>query len=308
MIFDGIEAFRASGFAPRIGIIGAGPAGISIAHKLGKADIPTVIFEAGGNDYSDESQDFYKGKVIGDSYFDLDVTRLRFLGGSSNHWAGWCRVLEAHDFLPKPYVPHTGWPITRAAIEPFLPRDVRDPRHSAVHARHADLRRHAAVRPDQERPCAFRREIHAGARPQRQHRRRAQHRGADADRRRPQGHVGQSCGRKVRRRARSRSTISSSAPAGSRIRGCCCGPTSSRTAASCRMRPRSAATGWSTRCIRAATPSSPTWTPSPGTATAMPSSRRRRRRWPSAASSISTSRSRPIRIRASRAMSPTSPA
>ena len=121
MIFDGIEAFRASGFTPRIGIIGAGPAGISIAHKLGKANIPTVIFEAGGNDYSDESQDFYKGKVIGDPYFDLDATRLRFLGGSSNHWAGWCRVLEAHDFLPKPYVPHTGWPITRAAIEPFLP-------------------------------------------------------------------------------------------------------------------------------------------------------------------------------------------
>ncbi len=69
MIFDSIEAFRASGFAPRIGIIGAGPAGISIAHKLGKADIPTVIFEAGGNDYSDESQDFYKGKVIGDRLF-----------------------------------------------------------------------------------------------------------------------------------------------------------------------------------------------------------------------------------------------
>jgi len=43
---------RAAGFTPRIGIIGAGPAGISIARKLGKASIPTVIFEAGGNDYN----------------------------------------------------------------------------------------------------------------------------------------------------------------------------------------------------------------------------------------------------------------
>lgn len=121
MIFQSVEEFRASAFAPRVAIIGAGPAGISIAHKLSQAKIPSVIFEAGGADYSDESQDFYKGTVIGDTYFDLDATRLRFLGGSSNHWAGWCRVLEAHDFLPKPYVPHTGWPITRAAIEPFLP-------------------------------------------------------------------------------------------------------------------------------------------------------------------------------------------
>lgn len=121
MIFDGVEQFRASGFKPRIGIVGSGPAGISIAHKLDKAGVPSVIFEAGGSEYSDESQDFYKGKVIGDSYFDLEATRLRYLGGSSNHWAGWCRVLDAHDFLPKPYVAHTGWPITRAAIEPFLP-------------------------------------------------------------------------------------------------------------------------------------------------------------------------------------------
>src|SRR5262249_12491877 len=117
----GLEQFRASGFAPRIGIVGAGPAGITVAHKLAQAKIPSVIFEAGGADYSEESQDFYKGKVVGDPYFDLDVARLRFLGGSSNHWAGWCRVLDAHDFQQRPQVPHSGWPITRADIEPFFP-------------------------------------------------------------------------------------------------------------------------------------------------------------------------------------------
>ena len=262
MIFNSIEAFRASGFAPRIGIVGAGPAGISIAHKLGKADIPTVIFEAGGNDYSDESQDFYKGKVIGDPYFDLDVTRLRFLGGSSNHWAGWCRILEAHDFLPKPYVPHTGWPITRAAIEPFFPETFEILGIQPFTPDVPDIRRHAAVRADQERPRPFRRKIPAGTWPQSQHRRRAQHRGVGADGQWPQPSPAPGYGRTVRRPARSRSTISSSAPAGWRIRGCCCGPTSSRTAASCRMRPRSGATGWSTRCTRPAMPSSPTRMPS----------------------------------------------
>lgn len=121
MIFRSLDEFRASGFAPRIGIVGAGPAGITVAHKLAQAKVPSVVFEAGGAEYTDESQDFYKGKVVGDPYFDLEVSRLRFLGGSSNHWAGWCRILEAHDFLPKPWVPHSGWPIARADIEPFFP-------------------------------------------------------------------------------------------------------------------------------------------------------------------------------------------
>jgi choline dehydrogenase-like flavoprotein len=120
MIFQDMAAYRAANHTPRVAIIGGGVAGIVIARKLSAKGIPCVLFEAGGEEATEESQDFYKGATIGDQYFDLDVSRLRFLGGSSNHWAGWCRVLDAHDFTPKSYVPHTGWPITRAAIEPFL--------------------------------------------------------------------------------------------------------------------------------------------------------------------------------------------
>lgn len=120
MIFPGIEAFRSSGFQPKVCIIGSGPAGTTIARVLGKAGIPVVIMEAGGSEYSEESQGFYKGETVGDHYFDLDATRLRFMGGSSNHWAGWCRVLGKHDFEAKPWVPDTGWPIARTDIEPFL--------------------------------------------------------------------------------------------------------------------------------------------------------------------------------------------
>lgn len=120
MIFDSYEAFKASGFAPKACILGSGPAGTTIARKLGAAGIPVAIFEAGGRDYSDDSQDFYKGITVGDPYFDLDATRLRYLGGCSNHWAGWCRVLDKHDFLPKAWVPDTGWPIARTDIEPYL--------------------------------------------------------------------------------------------------------------------------------------------------------------------------------------------
>jgi choline dehydrogenase-like flavoprotein len=120
MIFDSFEGFRTSGFKPRLIIIGSGPSGITVARKLGRAGIPVAIFEAGTAEYTEDSQAFYGGKALGDPYFDLDVTRLRYFGGSSNHWAGWCRVMDAEDFEPKAWVPDTGWPIRRTDIEPFL--------------------------------------------------------------------------------------------------------------------------------------------------------------------------------------------
>ncbi len=128
MIFQDAAEFQASGFVPRVCIVGSGPAGIAVALQLAAARVPCVVLEAGAEEWTEDSQDVYRGEVVGDHYFDLDVTRLRYFGGSSNHWAGWCRVLESHDFEPKAYVEHSGWPIGRGDIEPFLDatRDVLD--------------------------------------------------------------------------------------------------------------------------------------------------------------------------------------
>ena len=120
MIFASIQQFRASGFQPQACVTGSGPAGVTVARELADAGISVVIFEAGGLEISEASQEFYQGVTAGDPYFDLDVTRLRCFGGSSNHWAGWCRVMDAVDFEAKPHVPDSGWPITRAGIEPYL--------------------------------------------------------------------------------------------------------------------------------------------------------------------------------------------
>lgn len=117
MIID--SAWLQSNDIPPVTIVGAGPAGISLALRLEAQGISSLLVEAGGIDPAPESQDFYRGEVVGDPYFDLDIARLRMLGGSSNHWGGWCRPMDAHDFLPREDIPHMGWPIRKADLDPY---------------------------------------------------------------------------------------------------------------------------------------------------------------------------------------------
>ena len=79
-------------------IVGTGPAGISVALELEKRRRSVLLIEGGGYNYSKSSQDIYDGKVVGNYSYSINDTRLRFFGGSSNHWGGWCRPLEEVDY------------------------------------------------------------------------------------------------------------------------------------------------------------------------------------------------------------------
>jgi choline dehydrogenase-like flavoprotein len=67
-------------------------------------------------------QNLYQGSETGVSYMPLDSGRLRYLGGSSNHWGGWCRPLDEIDFESRASVPYSGWPFARKEIEPYFTR------------------------------------------------------------------------------------------------------------------------------------------------------------------------------------------
>lgn len=100
-------------------IFGTGPAGMSLALSL-PGDLRVLLIEGGGAVSSDKSQSLYHGKNVGHDYFDLSVTRLRFLGGSSNHWGGLCRPLDSIDFTAKSYEKLSGWPINKMDLDEFL--------------------------------------------------------------------------------------------------------------------------------------------------------------------------------------------
>ncbi len=81
-----------------VAIFGSGPAGITTALELEKKNIKCLLIEAGGENYSQTSQEFYKGKIVGDLVTDLSSNRLRQFGGSSGHWGGWSKPLEKYNF------------------------------------------------------------------------------------------------------------------------------------------------------------------------------------------------------------------
>ena len=111
-----------AGREPDIAIIGSGPAGMTLAAELHAAGKDVLVLEAGGNTFSERSQDIYRGAIPGDDYHLLDEVRLRYLGGSSNHWGGRCRPLDAIDFEARADIPGTGWPISRADLDPYAAR------------------------------------------------------------------------------------------------------------------------------------------------------------------------------------------
>jgi len=53
-------------------IIGAGAAGITIAHALRDSGLDVVVLEAGGLEIEDESQAIYEGDVVGLDYYPID--------------------------------------------------------------------------------------------------------------------------------------------------------------------------------------------------------------------------------------------
>ena len=107
---------------PDLAIVGGGPAGISLALALANTPLHIVLLESGGMNFDAKTQALYGGSVVAAPFPTLDASRLRFLGGSTNHWGGWCRPLDEIDFEERSWLPHSGWPFRRKAIEHYFAR------------------------------------------------------------------------------------------------------------------------------------------------------------------------------------------
>lgn len=118
MLVDARSLPEATEIAADFCIVGAGAAGIVLALELQRLTTARIaVIEAGGLHTEPEVDETCEAADIGHRAIKLDVNRLKVLGGSTGHWGGNCAPLDPIDFEVRPWVPHSGWPITKEEID-----------------------------------------------------------------------------------------------------------------------------------------------------------------------------------------------
>lgn len=82
-----------------------------MAIELANSGQKVLLLEGGATGYTDSSQNRYEGLMTAldwSKYKYMDGLRLRFLGGTSNHWVGYCLQLEESDL--------ENWPISHSQL------------------------------------------------------------------------------------------------------------------------------------------------------------------------------------------------
>lgn len=122
MIVDYLSGSHPGDVEADLCVIGAGAAGIAIAHAFIGTAVRVCLLEGGGTAAEQHSQALYEGGSLGEVPFDPGTSRVRVFGGSCNLWGGGCIPLSRQDMDARDWVPHSGWPITYAELEPYYAR------------------------------------------------------------------------------------------------------------------------------------------------------------------------------------------
>jgi choline dehydrogenase-like flavoprotein len=101
-------------------IIGAGAAGITLARAMADSGLSVMLLEAGSEQIDGRTQALCRWEQTGQPYYDLAACRLRYFGGTTNHWAGYSHPPQRADFDARPDIGVRGWPIGLDELTPFV--------------------------------------------------------------------------------------------------------------------------------------------------------------------------------------------
>jgi len=128
MLVDARDLADGADLATDVCVVGGGAAGITLARALRGSGLDVVLLESGGFELDPATQALAEGAMPDGRFvngFDheqvipLDAVRLRQLGGTTNHWAGYCRTLRPIDFERRGHLARSGWPFGSETLDPW---------------------------------------------------------------------------------------------------------------------------------------------------------------------------------------------
>lgn len=131
MLIDGRNIPEYQQLKTEICIVGAGPAGITIAREFINTKFEVILIESGGLKFDSKLQSLSSADVSSSNKSNLKYARRRQIGGNSHVWnapidrntPGWrCLPLEPLDFESRQWIPNSGWALKNEQIEPYYSR------------------------------------------------------------------------------------------------------------------------------------------------------------------------------------------
>lgn len=112
-------------------VVGAGPAGGSLALELASNGVDVVVVEAGGSESSTQTINTIDQDEVEGTGYPIAASRASGIGGSANLWnvsnpSGPALVrllpLDQLDLEPREWIPNSGWPLSYAELAAYYSR------------------------------------------------------------------------------------------------------------------------------------------------------------------------------------------
>jgi choline dehydrogenase-like flavoprotein len=124
------RTFRAVELDADVCVVGAGPAGLTLARELASRGRRIIVIESGGRNLDPAAQALSDGTTTGDAYAGAGATRHRQAGGTVQLWNTWFEgepgakyvPLDAPDLETRDWWPLSGWPFGREQLDPYYER------------------------------------------------------------------------------------------------------------------------------------------------------------------------------------------
>lgn len=131
MLIDARSVSKDDVISTHVCIVGAGPAGITLAKEFMGKDFQVTILESGDIEPDDDTLSLRDAASDNDPEFYPFYQRQRQVVGTANNWGVEVSAdkigvryapFDPLDFEEQEWLPHSGWPISRAELNPFYER------------------------------------------------------------------------------------------------------------------------------------------------------------------------------------------